>query len=839
MTTGLLFSATVKAQIAPSTSSTPAAAPTSLPGTLSPTTVNPSQLPGQLPGRGTPTPAQLRNAAGQAQQPGRGQAGQTQGQNTGRTQSQTSPTDRNGILQNQQSTADSDNNQQQSSQDSLEDGYETARRRERERNRRKLFGYELFNDPALATTFQPNLRIATPRNYVLGPDDQLNVTIYGYSANQFTLPVSPEGNVYFPDGGIGPVYVAGLTIEAAKARITERLSKIYVGLKTSSYGPKNTYLEVTLGNIRSIRVSVLGEAVKPGTYTLSSLSTAMNAIYQAGGPNEIGSFRTVNVIRNNRLVTTIDLYDYLLTGMLRNDIRLQDNDIIRFVTYKERVDVTGPLKRNFTFDMTPGETLEKLIYFAGGFSATAYKSRLKVTRLTDRERKVEDVTSTDYPTFVLRDGDAVAVESVLNRFENQVSITGAVYRPGAYSLDQNKTLKQLIANADGLKGDAFTGRINIIRTREDLALETLTLNLADIINGVQPDVPLQREDQVTITSKFDLAQQATVSIEGEVNKPIGEEPYASNMTVEDLLVRAGGLKESAATSQIEVVRRKKDVDRTSATAQIAEVIRLNVNRDLSISGDNTKFVLQPFDQVFVRRSANYVEQTYANVDGEVILPGQYAIRSKDQKISDMVALAGGLTPQAYVEGATLLRQVQLTATELAQRQKSVNELADDASKSVVQVDEVAPDTKESIGINLKRILDHPGSVEDMLVEAGDILRIPKRLETVRMQGEVQLPTTVKFRPGQTFQDYISQAGGFTPRSQRKHSYIVYANGSADRTRRFLFFKIYPRVQPGSEVIVPRRNTTPLTPQQLISSTTGIISSVFTLIIGVLAFRSIK
>ncbi|MFD2569425.1 SLBB domain-containing protein [Spirosoma soli] len=795
-------------------------------GAALPAGVNASSLPpsiqqqinqqgGQLPGRTTPqgtqTPAGTQN---------RGRTGRTQNAAPGDTAAQA----------------------QLNSKEAVEDGYEQARNREREEARRKIFGYSTFNDPAMATTFQPNLNIATPRNYIIGPGDQLNIQLYGYSETDFTQTVSPDGNVYFGQAtGIGPVFVSGLTIEQAKSRITSRLAKRYVGLRNTSYGPANTFLELSLGTIRSIRVTVTGEAIRPGTYTLSSLSTAMNAIYQAGGPNELGSFRKVQLIRNNKVLATLDLYDYLLNGTQRNDYRLQDNDNIRFSTYTTRVEITGTVKRNNLFEMLPGETLDRLLFYAGDFASNAYKGLVKVTRLTDRELKVVDVSAPEFKTFVMQDGDVVTVEQLLSRFENQLTIEGAVYRPGQYSLEKNRTLKQLIATAEGLKGDAFTGRVNIVRTREDLALENITVNLAAILAGSEPDINLQREDQIIIPSRFDLAQQATISVMGEVNSPDEFIPYLANMTLNDAIVRVGGLKESAAASLVEVVRRKKDVDPRSASAQIADIQRFNVNRDLSIDTDQNKFVLEPFDQIIVRRSPNYMVQVYANVEGEVIVPGSYAIQRKDQKISDLINLAGGLTPQAYVEGATLIRRVTLSQEEVARLQRSIREGSDavsTAGRVVVETDTIATNKQESIGINLKKILAKPGSSEDILVQEGDILRVPKVLETIRVEGEVLQPTTVKFRSGQTFQDYISQSGGFTSKSQRRKSFVIYANGSIDRTRKFMFFNIYPRVEPGSQVFVPKKTTTPLTPQQILSSTAGTISSLLSVIGLVIALSRV-
>ncbi|MFD2936540.1 polysaccharide biosynthesis/export family protein [Spirosoma flavum] len=741
-------------------------------------------------------------------------------------------TDRKLLTDPVQVSPDTNNQVPMTDEEIIKAGAERAQLREQQERRRKTFGYTLFNDPAMQKTFEPNLNIATPRNYVVGPGDQLNIQMYGFSEAEFSQTVSPDGNVYFAQAtGVGPVAVSGLTVEQTKARIIGRLSKRFVGLRTTSYGPQNTYLEVSLGGtIRSIRVTVTGDAVRPGTYTLSSLSTVMNAVYQSGGPNDVGSYRKVQLIRNNKITATLDLYDYLLNGIQRNDLRLQDNDNIRFTTFLERVEITGTVKRANIFEMLPGETLERLLFYAGDFAAQAYKNRLKVTRLTDREVKVIDVTTPEFKTFALQDGDVVNVERLLDRFENQITIEGAVYRPGQYSLDNNRTLKQIITTAEGLKGDAFTGRITIVRTREDLAIENLSINLANILAGTEADIALQREDQIIIPSRFDQVQQANISVQGEVNSPDTEIPYMANMTLNDALLRTGGMKESAAASVVEVIRRKKDADPRSASAQIAETFRFNVNRDLSINSDaNKDFVLEPFDQIIVRRSPNYAVQTYAFVAGEVIIPGSYPIRTKDQKVSDLVNQAGGLTPQAYVEGATLVRPVKLSADEIRRKQRAIDNVADNLTKTVVETEVVSPNVAEAIGINLKKILAKPGSSEDILLQEGDTLRIPKLLETVRIQGEVQLPNTVKYRTGQTFQDYISQTGGFTSKSQRRKAFIIYANGSVDRTRKFMFFNVYPGVEPGAEIVIPKRSTTPLTAQQILTSTVGIAGSLLTLI----------
>lgn len=836
-----------QAQIAPAPSGGAITAPSSgaatSPGAIRSGTTTPSTA---QPGRGTALPQGINPnnlPANVQQQINQQRAGQTQGQPNGQQPGRGNASNQ----PNADPTAADPNNPNQVNDPNQPKDQQTANNaikseedRAREEARQRVFGYSLFNDPAMRASFQPNTNMATPRNYIIGPGDQLNIQVYGYSEVNFTQKVSPEGYVYVAQGtGVGPVQVSGLSIEQAKARLISRLATKFAGLRNSQYGPQNTYLELSLGEIRSIRVTVTGDAVRPGTYTLSSLSTAMNAIYQAGGPNDIGSYRKVQLIRNNRVVATLDLYDYLLNGIQRNDLRLQDNDNIRFTTFSERVEIAGTVKRNNVFEMLPGETLDQLLFYAGNFTANAYKNRLKVQRLTDRELKVVEVTPSEFKTFVMHDGDIVSAEQVLDRFENKITIEGAVYRPGEYSLDNNPTLKKLISSAEGLKGDAFTGRINITRTREDLAIENIPVNLENILAGTEPDVPLQREDQVIVTSRFDLAEPASVSVKGEVNKPLDAIPYMTNMTLNDALLRTGGLRESAAASSVEIVRRKRDADPSSKTAQIAEVFHFNVSRDLSLNSDGNKFPLAPFDEIVVRRSPNYMVQTFAGVEGEVLTPGLYPIQTKDQKISDLLKMAGGLTPYAYIEGATLLRAVTLSEDELLRKKAVIDEIADNTNKTVVEADVVTPNKLESIDINLKKILANPGSSEDVLIQEHDVLRIPKLLETVRVQGEVQLPKTVKYRSGHTFQDYIGDAGGFTTKSQRRRSFVVYANGSVDRTRKFMFFNIYPRVEPGAEVIVPRRTTNPLTAQQILGSTVGIAGSLLTLVTTILLITRVK
>ena len=691
--------------------------------------------------------------------------------------------------------------------------------------RRRIFGYNYFNtvkfDPS------PAINIATPSNYVLGPNDQLIIDIYGYSQATYKPVVSPDGFVTIDR--VGLIYIAGSTIEQAKERIINRLAKVYIGLRPFSGYEANTFCNISLGAIRSIKVTITGEVIAPGTYTLSSLSTTLNALYACGGPNEIGTYRKIEVIRNNKIISTFDLYELLMNGTAKNNILLQDQDVIQILPYVSRIAVQGFTKRNGLFELLENENLNKVIEYAGGFNAYAYRHRLKIHRNTSRERKILDVMEKEINTFGVQSGDSVVIEKVLARYENMVSIAGAIYRPGEYSLESNPTLTQLIASSEGLKGEALTGRVSIMRTREDMVVENISLNLDDIMKGKSGDIALKREDIITVPSIFDLTEPAYIRIQGAINNPDAdagvELPFLRNMTIEDVLVNVGGLSESASLSRVEIIRRKRNVDPTSTNAQISDVYNFDISSDLKVQQSATKFVLYPFDEIFIRKSPNYVKQTFVEVQGEVIFPAKYGIKSKTEKISDIVLRSGGLTPQAYMEGATLVRQVQLSEIEIAQRRQAITEIANSVKgNQLVEVEDVDATKKSSIGINLIKIMQDPGSNEDMVLQDGDIVQIPKRLETVRVQGEVLYPTTVKFLDSKSFVNYISNAGGFTKRSLRNKSYILYANGSVDRTRRVLFINIYPKVAPGSEIIIPQKTAS--TEQQIAK-----VQSLFTTIGG--------
>lgn len=705
--------------------------------------------------------------------------------------------------------------------------------------RKKIYGSAIFADKKYDAI--PDLQIATPVNYVVGPGDDLKIYLYNYAEATYEVTVNRDGYINIPLAG--NISVGGRTIEEVRKILIDRLSKFKPGLIGSNGSTAQTKLMVTLGDIRNVQVFVTGEVVNPSSYQLTSLASAFNALYQAGGPNEIGTFRDVRVVRQGKVVSHLDIYDFLTNGKIDGDIRVQDNDNIIVGPYLKRVEITGQVKRPGIYELKPEEKLADVIKYAGGFSDRAYRARVKLQRITSKERRMNDVTEDLFSSFDMATGDSINVETILDRFENIVTIQGAIMRSGDFALETSPTLLKLIENAQGLREDAFVGRINVLRTRPDLSIQSIALNLTDVMNNVVPDLVLTRLDQVIIPSRFEMAELAYVSVEGEVNNTklsenSGKFPYMADMTLEDLLVQAGGLKESALATDIQVVRRKRDGIAGSANAPIAEVISFNIGRDLSLNSKDSRFVLMPYDEVIVRKAPNYVVQQSVFVEGEILVPGKYSIINKNDKISDVIKRSGGLTESAYPDGATLLRRTlqQPLDTAVDYNAKEAAEL--NVKNGVITGD--LPNVKEEkIGIDLEKILKSPGSFEDLIVQEGDIIRIPKRLETVQVNGEVLYPTTVKYGKGMNFPDYISQSGGFTVRSLRKSSYIKYPNGSVDRTRRFLLFNVYPKVEPGSEIFVPQRAAPAMNAQQTISTATTLLSSFMGLIVTVLAFRSIN
>ncbi len=681
-----------------------------------------------------------------------------------------------------------------------------------------IFGSQLFNTSSL--TFEPNLRLATPANYRLGPDDELIIDVFGYSEANYKLKVSPEGNIYIPN--VGPVYVSGLTIEDATVKIRSKLaSTIYKAINTG-----NTRVQVSLGAIKSIQVTIVGEAKKPGSYTVSSLSTVFNALYLAGGPNINGSYRNIQLLRSNEVIDTIDLYDFLLTGKLQGNERLRDQDVIRIPFYKMRVNIKGEVKRPAIYELKPGDNLQDVITYAGGFTDSAYRSSVKITALTDKERKVTDVESSNYDAYQLQSSDVITVGKILDRYANRVAIEGAVMRPGDFELTPGLTLKQLIAKADGLKEDAFTQRGEITRLNDDLTLQAVPFNVTGIINGTETDIPLKREDVVNISSIFDLRDSLKVTVQGEVRSP-GIYNYKDSLSVKDLVYQAGGFTEAATGMRIEIARRVKNADVTSSSTQIAKIIQVNTDKDLQL--DQNRYYLQPFDVVIIRTNPGYFTQKTVTVDGEVMYPGEYVINSIDEKISNLIERAGGFKSTAD-ESAASLRRLNIANIQTELKTKKVEKLINQESdtsylrnEDSLRSEAVTP--YDLIGINLEEVMKKPGITNDLILENGDILFVPKRNAAVKVRGEVLFPTQFAFQEGKNMKYYINKAGGFSSLALKRKSFVLGANGNARKVKSFLFFKSYPIIKAGDEIFVPkepiRRNK--LTTGEVVGITSAVVS----------------
>lgn len=696
--------------------------------------------------------------------------------------------------------------------------------------RSKIFGADLFRNSNL--TFEPNLSMATPQNYVIGPNDALLIDLSGNSQASYNLKVSPEGTINVEYVGIIPV--AGLTVEAATARIRSRMMSVYPGLAGGS-----VRLNIAIGNIRSIKVILTGEVVKPGTYTLPSLATAFNALYSSGGPTENGSFRAIEIIRGGKVVAVLDLYDFLLRGDLKTNLRLQDQDILRIPVYKSRVEVVGEVKRPGIFELIKNESLSSLLQFAGDFTENAYKARVKVLKNTDTERQIADITPDRYSSYIPATGDKFFVDRILERFANRVSILGAVFRPGQYQLDPGLTLSALIQKAEGVKEDAFMSRGFITRLNANNQNEIISFDINRILDKSSPDIKLSREDIVTIPSIFDLKEQYRVTINGEVRSP-GTFDFAEKMNLEDLIILAGGFSSGASEKRIEVSRRVSNSDANSTQAATAQVFVVDVGKDLSLS--EARFELKPFDIISVRSSIGYEIQREVKIEGEVLYPGSYVITNKNERVSDLIKRSGGLTALAYAKGASLKREGISKADN-----KNKIDVKDEEQDKLAKLQRLQQTVKDSVdiqqqqeilknvyvGINLEKILKEPGNVSDLILEEGDILRVPKQLQTVKVNGEVLYPVTAIYKKGQGFKGYISDGGGFSDRSLKRRSYVIYANGSVKSTKKLLFFNTYPRVEPGSELFVPKKELgQKMSLQEILGLTTG-VASLGAIILGIL------
>ena len=651
---------------------------------------------------------------------------------------------------------------------------------------KRIFGFQLFNSENL--TFEPPVNIPTPQNYVLGIDDELAVSIWGASQQNYQLRIETNGAVTIPD--IGPVYVSGLEFAKAKELIKKRLIAIYSGMDGLS---PNTYAEVSISNLRSIKINVIGEAMAPGTYTLPSTASAFNALYLSGGPNENGSFRQIQIIRDHKTIKTIDVYDYLINANMQGNIQLREQDIIYIPTYTKRVEANGAFKRTGIFELTEKEKLSDLIRYLGGFSDQAFKGQLSLTRITDTEKKVIDISQSIYESFVPNNGDVLVASAIIDRFENRITISGAVFRPGIYELTENLTLSGLIKKAQGVTENYFSNRGLIIRLQDNLAPMTLSFNVDDVLKGTN-DVKLQREDQVIIQDIFSMREKRTVQILGEVQKP-GEFDYTDNMTLKDLIFKAGGFTEAASESFIELARRHNYAESNLMGDELVKLSQFSIDRKLNLDPNADTLHLQPFDYIYVRKAPSYHQQRTVFISGEVCYPGAYSIGSKKERVSDLINRSGGLTPDAFIQGARMKRANQQTGEKLDVLRNNMPDSLVAKAERQIQSDQLE--------LRLESILKNPGSTYDYLLKDGDQVIIPEVSQEVRISGEILNPIGMAYQSGKGLKYYVNRSGGFGNNAQKRKTFVIYSDGTTQVTHSF-FWRNYPTIEPGSQIIVPQK-----------------------------------
>lgn len=657
-----------------------------------------------------------------------------------------------------------------------------------------VFGRDIFKSTNL--TFEPSMNIATPVDYRLGPGDQVVIEVWGASEANITQKVTPDGYISIPE--IGPVAVNGLTVQAASDRIRAKLSKIYAGMKSANVD-LSTNVKVSLGQIRTIQVNILGEVARPGTYALSSFSTVFHALYKAGGISELGSLRNIKVVRGGRTVAVVDIYDYIINGRSHSDIRLQEGDVILASPYDALVLIQGKIKRPMYYEMKSSESVLTLINYAGGFTNDAYSSAITIERNNTKEKTICTVDDMNYSVFKVKDGDIVNVGAILDRYDNRVEIKGAVYRPGHYAMGEEiSTVRDLINKADGLLDDAFTNRAVLHRENPDKTLEVISVNVKGVLNGTEPDIVLKKNDVLFIPSIYDLEAKATLEIVGEVFAP-GIFPYSANTKLEDLIIMAGGLTEAASTVRIDVTRRVNDTKSTKKSKEISKTYTFGVKDGFVVEGEQG-FILEPYDQVFVRRSPGYAQKINVTVNGEVEFEGNYALNVRNERLSDVIKQAGGLTEFAYAEGARLERQLTyeeyLQAKELMAMITSNNKVEGNDSITIPELTRTYP-----VGIDLVNVLKNPHSDIDPVLQDGDVIIIPQIMNTVSITGSVRKPNTVVYNPTMKLKDYISEAGGYAERARKSGTFILYPNGHIKELGRSASAK---EIIGGSKIIVPQK-----------------------------------
>ena len=646
---------------------------------------------------------------------------------------------------------------------------------------KRVFGRDIFNNKAL--TFEPQMNIPTPQNYVLGPGDQLIIDIYGASQESLKLTISPDGDVTIPD--FGPVQVSGMTVSAAQGKIRSRLGEYY----------QSSNIRASLGQTRSIMVNVMGEVRVPGTYTLSAFATVFHALYRAGGISQIGTLRNIKVFRQGRQISVVDVYEFILNGRLAGNVRLQDNDVIQVGAYESIVEISGHVKRPMAYELRRGESMATLLRYCGGFTGNAYKATLRVLRNSGQMKSIYNVDEFDWSDFRMEDGDHVDVEGTYDRYENMVEVKGAVFRPGMYQLgDKVNSVRTLVDRAAGLTEEAMISHAVMRRMKPNRTQEVISLNLEGILNGTEPDVPLKNEDVVFIPTLAEHQNLRTLTITGEVIFP-GVYEYADNMTLEDFVLQAGGLTDKASAVKVDVSRRLRDAQATEAGMEIAKTFSFSLKDNYVVDGQKD-FVLEPYDIVQVRRSPVFQDPITVSVDGEITFRGSYTMEQKNQRLSDLVKSAGGVLEGADVRGARLIRH--MTDDERARMQAIISMARQHADeKDSISLQKLSLQTTYSVGIHLDEALAHPGSSRDIELMNGDRLIIPRFNHTVRISGDVHQPNTVAYMEDKDYKYYVEQAGGFGDRAKKRHAYIVYQNGTIAKASK-------GKVEPGCEIIIPSK-----------------------------------
>ena len=653
--------------------------------------------------------------------------------------------------------------------------------KEKELDQKKVFGRDIFNNKEL--TFEPNMNIATPQNYKLGPGDAVFIDIYGASQKTIEGTISPDGEITID--GFGPVHVSGLTVAQANSKLRSTLGARY----------SSSQIKLTVGQTKTIMVNVMGEVKVPGTYTLSAFATVFHALYMAGGTNELGTLRSIKVYRNNKLVTVVDIYDYILNGKLTGNTRLADNDVIVVGPYDCLVNITGKVKRPMYYEMKRNESLSTLLKYSGGFAGDAYTKSVRVVRKTGQQRSVFNIEEFDMASFHVSDGDSVSVDSILPRYENTVELKGAVFRPGLYQLGNNiNSVRSLIEHAEGITEEAFTNRAVMHRMKADRTLEVVSVDLAGILNGTSADIPLKENDVLFVPTKQDAMVDRTITIHGEVHYP-GIYKYADNETIEDFILQAGGLRESASMVKVDVARRVSDPKATVNDSIIARTYSFAIKDGFVVDG-TPGFTLMPFDEVYVRKSPGYSAQQNIKVEGQAMFPGTYTLSMKNERLSDILKKAGGVTDLAYTPSARLERRI--TPDEKLRMQTITNMLNSQSGNDSLDIKKLDLGNTYYVGIELDKAIAEPGGDADIVLREGDRLIIPEYNGTVKISGDVMYPNTVAYEKGKRASYYIDQAGGWGDRAKKSNTYIIYMNGTVAKVGH------NAKIMPGCEIVVPSK-----------------------------------